>query len=771
MGLIFLFRRMVFAQVLLGIVAFCMAESNPGLLLVAGSLGALSWYVVEGPTGKPLPQWMIILGAMIAVAGLGFELAWQKGQVIVVMCHFTIWLQILLLYAKKDNREYGEILVLSLMIMTGASVITVSMVFGILLIVYCVMALFTLILFHLKATSDQVLEANQKAVPAEVPLPRPKAVVCRGHRWHFRLFALVIGIGCAWIGAVVFMVMPRSGESRMHPTLGAGLAGSQSGFNSKITLDGKPINDGPRTPVMYVKLEENGVAVQGSDHAFLLRGAALDRYSSSSRTWTRSGSISRGDVIIKLPPGGLELLAGQQTMPVLEANIAIRGSDHQHLFTLAQYPPIFFQSDQLTKVVFNKRDFQIRVSSKFYGTLNYSLRSPLAFPVGFEEAYMADLSESAYLTRSQEQRRPRARKMVKSYAAGWPDKHQRAILSKHTRRVLRTQGFKGPLKDLTADQTLEVAQLLSKYLRDNFRYDLESPSNSANRQPISKFLLSTKSGHCELFASGLAAMARSIGIRARLITGYRAGEYNRIGGYYVVRQSNAHAWTEIYCPGRGWLPFDATPPDAVAREHAAPDSWLSGMRELYEHMEFLWVSKVVSFDAKKQEEMLKETTHSLQAATRTGVSRIDKIVKWLKGIPKMLMLDQLSYVMMGTIGFFIIVGLSSLTHSLIMRKRRLTALQLQRLSRKERKALAKRLKWYLTMLDMLERHGYIRPLWQSPLDFSRELAAANPMRFNPVVVLTEVFYEIRFGQRLLNEARNTRIKSQMQRLEAALARK
>ena len=67
----------------------------------------------------------------------------------------------------------------------------------------------------------------------------------------------------------------------------------------------------------------------------------------------------------------------------------------------------------------------------------------------------------------------------------------------------------------------------------------------------------SNSGHCEVFAAALTAMARSIGMKARVVTGYRAGEYNRIGGYYIVRQSNAHAWTEIHLGPRGWKTFDA----------------------------------------------------------------------------------------------------------------------------------------------------------------------------------------------------------------------
>ena len=119
-----LFRKLIFAQVLVGVLAFCIAERNPAMLLITGALGALSWYVVEGPTGKPLSRWVINLGSLLAVGYLLLDLKWQSGKphgVLIAMGHFTMCLQILELYTKKTNRDYGLILILSLLQMVGAS--------------------------------------------------------------------------------------------------------------------------------------------------------------------------------------------------------------------------------------------------------------------------------------------------------------------------------------------------------------------------------------------------------------------------------------------------------------------------------------------------------------------------------------------------------------------------------------------------------------------------------------------------------------------------
>lgn len=773
MGVIYLFRRLVFAQVLLGIVAFCMAEPNPGMLLIAGALGALSWYVVEGPTGKPLPQWIILPGAVAAVGVLLVDLWWQHGQIIGAMGHFTMWLQILLLYAKKTNREYGEILVLSLMQMIGASVLTVSMIFGVLLAAYCVLALFTLLLFHLKATSDLVLEANRVAAPAHMDLPRPKAVVCRGHKWQFRSVALCIGAGCCFVALFVFLVIPRSGESQLNPNLGQGYGQSSgAGFNTSITLDGKPINAGPLTPALYIKLRKDGKLVNNSDpdFSFLLRGATMDEYSSSSHNWTRS-DMREFDRDIAVPAQLADITVPG---PMYELTITQRGgSDASNLFSFEDRPTVYFESKDLDgkQIKFNIIDHQFNTSKSFRGALHYTIRAPMQPDDAFFESYPQINTSSGQVTQSMQYGRSHFNE--EGYAVRWRDRRQKLVIANYTQQILKNNQFGDKIngQKLDDEQKEKVVAFLSNYLRDNFAYQLDAVDLSKDREPITGFLFTTKAGHCELFAAGLAAMARSIDLRARVITGYRVSEYNRFGGYYVARPIHAHAWTEVEIRPNVWKIYDATPADRVEQEHSANRSAADPLRELYEYMEFMWVDTVVSYDAKRQQQMVSGATHTLKAVTRTPNKHLVAFLDWFKKLPETLKLNKLSYSILGVIIFLIIVGIASLIHTIVVSRRRLTALQLQRLSRKDRKALAKRLKWYLAMLETLERNGYIRPIWQSPLDFSRELAKTNPQRFNPVISLTEIFYEIRFGHREMDDDRKTRVKDLMRSLEHALLRR
>jgi hypothetical protein len=83
--------------------------------------------------------------------------------------------------------------------------------------------------------------------------------------------------------------------------------------------------------------------------------------------------------------------------------------------------------------------------------------------------------------------------------------------------------------------------------------------------PIADFILHGKRGYCQHFATALALLARTAGVPARVVGGYRVVEVSPLGGYHVVRDRDAHAWVEAWLPGEGWRTFDATPAGGVPR--------------------------------------------------------------------------------------------------------------------------------------------------------------------------------------------------------------
>jgi len=116
----------------------------------------------------------------------------------------------------------------------------------------------------------------------------------------------------------------------------------------------------------------------------------------------------------------------------------------------------------------------------------------------------------------------------------------------------------------------EKAIAIQKYLYDECRYTLDVPPIPASQDAVAYFLLTTKIGACDLYSSSLAVLLRLSGVPARVATGYATGERDPQTGLYHVTLADAHAWTEVYFPGVGWVTFDPPSQDAPNRL-----SWLA----------------------------------------------------------------------------------------------------------------------------------------------------------------------------------------------------
>ena len=107
-----------------------------------------------------------------------------------------------------------------------------------------------------------------------------------------------------------------------------------------------------------------------------------------------------------------------------------------------------------------------------------------------------------------------------------------------------------------------IRAVLTRFNEEEYYYTLEPPPLGSN--PVDRFLFQTRSGFCEHYASAFALMMRAAGIPARVVVGYQGGELNPMGDYMIVRQADAHAWTEVWLEGAGWRRVDPTA--AVAPE-------------------------------------------------------------------------------------------------------------------------------------------------------------------------------------------------------------
>jgi transglutaminase-like putative cysteine protease len=119
-----------------------------------------------------------------------------------------------------------------------------------------------------------------------------------------------------------------------------------------------------------------------------------------------------------------------------------------------------------------------------------------------------------------------------------------------------------------------LQRILQMFREQQFFYTLQPPA--LGEQPVDEFLFGTRAGFCEHYASAFAVLARAGGLPARVVAGYQGGERNPVGDYWIVRQSDAHAWTEIWLEGR-WVRYDPTAAVAPERIENGLEAALPGL--------------------------------------------------------------------------------------------------------------------------------------------------------------------------------------------------
>ncbi len=113
------------------------------------------------------------------------------------------------------------------------------------------------------------------------------------------------------------------------------------------------------------------------------------------------------------------------------------------------------------------------------------------------------------------------------------------------------------------DSKYEKAILLRDYLRNNFKYKMDASKVPEDREIADYFIFEMKEGNCQHYATSLAVIARLAGIPSRLALGFSPGNYNTLNDVFEVYEYHAHAWTQLFIEGKGWLTFDGTPPGQV----------------------------------------------------------------------------------------------------------------------------------------------------------------------------------------------------------------
>lgn len=215
----------------------------------------------------------------------------------------------------------------------------------------------------------------------------------------------------------------------------------------------------------------------------------------------------------------------------------------------------------------------------------------------------------------------------------WPEARQTQLTAHERERGLwlpdtitpRMEALVAGWRRAARDDAGVVAAARNYFHTQPFVYTLTPPRLGA--RPEDEFLFETRRGFCEHFATSFALLMRLAGIPARLVIGYQGGEYNPLGEHWIVRQSDAHAWVEVWLPGTGWSRVDPTSevaPERIEHSIGAADAtegapvvfevgdpgplrrWLRDARWLVDSVELGWHRWVVGFTQERQHGLLKD---------------------------------------------------------------------------------------------------------------------------------------------------------------------
>lgn len=327
----------------------------------------------------------------------------------------------------------------------------------------------------------------------------------------------------------------------------------------------------------------------------------------------------------------------------------------------------------------------------------------------------------------------RTRYRVRSY----PSYRTGALSADERRRALQLPPAANPrTRELAAAwrTTLHTDDQLVQRALDHFRrlaffYTL-TPGTlelAADAHPVDEFLFTTRRGFCEHYAAAFVTLMRAAGVPARVVTGYQGGELNPLGNYLIVRQSDAHAWAEVWLAGRGWVRVDPTAaiaPQRVERGgalvaemmQAAGDFAPSGQNLLdrtwlharlrWDNLNYQWSKWVIGYDGARQAQLLSGL--GLATLTRGATA----------------------------LGLALVFGLALLFAAYALRL--LTA-------RRAPTDAAARL--YQRFCAKLAKHGISRRPSEGPLDFAARAAQRLPRHARTIQLISRLYSLLRYAPR------------------------
>jgi transglutaminase-like putative cysteine protease len=532
---------------------------TPSIFLFTVGLMVSVYRTIKG-LPEPLSSRMAFLLSCVYILFFLFDMMTLSASFIPASIHLVLFLQIAKLYQEKTDRDYLYLIILSFLQILAASSLTIDISFVVMLFLFLVALVSTLMSFDMyRAQRNQAFDTQRVAAPLS----------------GMSLWATV------WIvltGTALFLIIPRVGTG--YFTRAATQSLLVSGFNDAVQLGQIGQVKLSSAVVMHARL------ISGPTAAVLKwRGIALDRF--DGHNWYKTDRKRR--LIQSSADGVYWFRPVAQQSDVAEYEFLLEPLATNTLFAPYQVREIFGRLQGLEYD--NDESVYVRFPSARrtqYQVLSEIPKHRVETTAGSDGEDPVPPEISARYLQLPRNIDPRIAELARTITA------------------------KG-------NSTFDKASMVEVYLKRNYKYTLNLTWNPGP-QPLSSFLFDAKSGHCEYFASSMAILLRAAGIPTRLINGFQMGEYNPVGGDYIVRESDAHSWVEVYVPSRGWAEFDPTPPDPNYHEM----SLALQMSQYFDALELFWNSYILVYDSGSQLQLFRSAQESAQSMQLTMRSRADK---------------------------------------------------------------------------------------------------------------------------------------------------
>jgi protein-glutamine gamma-glutamyltransferase len=616
--------------------------------------------------------------------------------------HLLLFATVVRLYSARTNRDHGFLAVLAVASMLASAILTVETGFLVSLAIFLALAVSTFVALEIRRSgADAVAPALESGTPIASQLNRALTAT-----------SLLVAFSALVLGVAIFFLIPRFTTGYMsafnlQPNV-------MTGFSDDMTLGTIGEIQQDQSVVMHVRVDGDPALAQDVHW----RGIVLTNF--DGKRWF---TPAHGENVIPGSPDGVfsfnpPLFAAGESQN-LRYTVLLEPMSSSAVFVAPRIQALRgnFQEDVTRAGPTLRRNFLLMDET---GSIFNSERT------GVKMRYEG-VSMMAKVPPSELRNAPTV----------YPADIRRTYLEVPALDP-RIQQLALSITE-KASNPYDKAEAIELYLKTHYAYTLDLRGDPGN-DPLAYFLFDRRAGHCEYFASAMAIMLRALGIPSRYATGFLPGEFNDVGNDYIIRESDAHAWVEVYFPGYGWMTFDPTPGGDVTH----PAGIMAHLAMYWDWFQLSWSEWIVNYDFAHQVRLGDNT----QRATRDYSVRTREWYeqKQEQAMRVLLVLDrhiEASRYSLPVLLVFLIGLLFWLRGKAIVRY----AVSRWRLGARRGSKLTPSLAIfeYQEMLKMLEKAGWKKTASQTPREFAAAIPAAAISA--PILQLTELYQAARFGSR------------------------